>query len=601
MPHLPRSLRWQFMAAVAGLALLMLAGGATAVYALRSAANSARQLAEERLVLMNQAQDLVERTFLIERESYQLANADSLDAMRDSYAEIVQQLAAFDLLLNRFAAGDDDFAIVDLHQAGQLFRNTANIAAQLQESALRAAARRAPGRANRTAPTLPANGTSAPPFRDELRRQAGAMVASARRQSDRFTENYREAMQELAQSSARNQRWITALLAASLLLAWLIAHNFLAKHVLARLQLVSRSLRGSDGGDYPALPAGGGDEIDDMAHAVEQFQADRRQLALANQALEAERAQQEELIRKLAAVHSQLLHAEKMASIGQLAAGVAHEINNPIGFVNANLGSLQRYVTDLLKALSAYEKGEAEMTPATRAALADLKRRIDIDYLRGDVADLLAESMDGLQRVKRIVQDLKDFSHVDRTERQWTDLEKNLDSTLNVVWNELKYKADVVKQYGAIPEVECIPSQLSQVFMNLLVNATHAIEGYGRITLRTGCDGADVWLEVEDNGKGISAEHLNRIFDPFFTTKPVGMGTGLGLSLSYGIVKKHGGRIEVKSAVGKGSVFRVVLPLRAAPDAGEDGGNRGDSDADRAGATSASRHQPAGAPAQPAT
>jgi len=289
------------------------------------------------------------------------------------------------------------------------------------------------------------------------------------------------------------------------------------------------------------------------------------ELQTVNTALLAEKARQEELIRKLAEAHSQLLQSEKMASIGQLAAGVAHEINNPIGFVNSNLGTLQHYMVDLFKTLSAYEQSEGEMSTETRGVLTKLKQQMDLTYLRDDTNNLLSESIEGLQRVKRIVQDLKDFSHVDETGKQYANLEQGLDSTLNVVWNELKYKAEVVKEYGGIPEIECIPSQLNQVFMNLLTNAAQAIEAHGKITLRTGHNGENVWVEVEDTGKGIQPEHLDRIFEPFFTTKPVGTGTGLGLSLSYGIVQQHGGRIEVSSEVGKGSVFRVVLPQHASP------------------------------------
>ena len=300
-----------------------------------------------------------------------------------------------------------------------------------------------------------------------------------------------------------------------------------------------------------------------MARAVEQFQADRRELARAYAALREEKARQEALINELAQAHSQLLQSEKLASIGQLAAGVAHEINNPVGFVNANLGTLQRYVADLLTALAAYERTEAELIAESRATLAALKREIDIDYLRTDIPALLSESVEGLQRVKRIVQGLKDFSHVDKAEKQWANLESNLDTTINIVWNELKYKAELKREFGAIPELECIPSQLNQVFMNLLMNAAQSIEGHGHITVRTGHDDTSVWVEVEDTGQGIRPEHRDRIFDPFFTTKPVGTGTGLGLSISYGIVRKQGGRIEVRSEVGQGSTFRVVLPKGA--------------------------------------
>lgn len=268
---------------------------------------------------------------------------------------------------------------------------------------------------------------------------------------------------------------------------------------------------------------------------------------------------------RLEELQNQLLHSEKMASIGQLAAGVAHEINNPIGYVNSNLGTLENYVGDLVALLDAYER--AETAPATDPGPLDkvraLKARIDIDYLKRDIFPLLAECKDGLGRVKKIIQDLRDFSRADASEQwQWADLHKGLDSTLNIVWNEIKYKAEVVREYGEIPEIECLPSQLNQVFMNILLNAAQAIEERGTITLRTGRQGEEVWVEISDTGKGIAPEHLKRIFDPFFTTKPVGKGTGLGLSISYGIVQRHRGRIEVQSEPGKGATFRVWLPIQ---------------------------------------
>lgn len=304
-------------------------------------------------------------------------------------------------------------------------------------------------------------------------------------------------------------------------------------------------------------------------HLEEGVRARTAELRAANASLQAEKQHQQELIKKLEEAQNQLLQSEKMASMGQLAAGVAHEINNPIGFVNSNLGSLERYVDNLLRLLDAYEKLEPSLAEEARQDLQQLKQEIDTTYLRQDIGDLLNESRDGMQRVKRIVQDLKDFSHVDRGERELADLEKGLESTLNVVWNELKYKAKVIKEYAHPPSIECLPSQLNQVFMNLLVNAAHSIETNGEITIRTGFDPQDVWVEVEDTGHGIPAENLTRIFEPFFTTKPVGKGTGLGLSLSYGIVKKHHGRIDVTSQVDKGTKFRVILPRNIAPAAND--------------------------------
>lgn len=265
---------------------------------------------------------------------------------------------------------------------------------------------------------------------------------------------------------------------------------------------------------------------------------------------------------KLAEAQNQLLQSEKMASIGQLAAGVAHEINNPIGFVNSNLVTLRGYVDELLGLIDAYRQLEDDpANPQVMDSVRSQRKAADLEYLREDIPSLMRETLEGILRVRQIVKDLKDFSHVDKAEWQEADLHAGLDSTLNVVWNELKYKTQVVKDYGELPLVSCIPSQLNQVFMNLLVNAAQAIPERGTITIRTGTEETWAWVEIADTGKGIPPENLNRVFEPFFTTKPVGIGTGLGLSVSYGIIKKHGGRIDVRSEVGQGTTFRVWLPL----------------------------------------
>ena len=272
--------------------------------------------------------------------------------------------------------------------------------------------------------------------------------------------------------------------------------------------------------------------------------------------------QQRALNVKLADAQSQLLQSEKMSSLGQLAAGVAHELNNPIGFVHSNMGILEEYLSDIFLINDSYEdaEGSAGDNPVFERVHA-LKQEKDYAYIKQDVFKLMAESMDGLSRMRKIVQDLKDFSRVGEESWQWADLHQGLDSTLSIVWNELKYKCRVNKEYGALPKVYCMPPQLNQVFMNMLVNAGQAIREKGAITIRTGMQGDEVWVEVEDTGEGIPPELVKRIFEPFFTTKPVGVGTGLGLSLSYSIVQKHGGRIEVSSAVGKGTAMRVWLPV----------------------------------------
>ncbi|MCO6057984.1 ATP-binding protein [Pseudomonas sp. MOB-449] len=283
-------------------------------------------------------------------------------------------------------------------------------------------------------------------------------------------------------------------------------------------------------------------------------------------ALRVKQQEQDQLLHKLETANSQLLQSEKLAAIGQLAAGVAHEINNPIGFVFSNLKTLSGYVRDLLKIIDSVE------TTSDVEELRRIKRDLEYGYIRGDIEALIHESEDGIDRVKRIISALKDFSHIEEEEFRITDLHRGLDTTLNVVNNEIKYKAELIKEYSDLPEVECIPSQINQVVMNLLVNAAHAIDNFGRIVLRTGYERDEVWIEVEDTGEGIEPKLLNRIFEPFFTTKPVGKGTGLGLALSYNIVQKHGGRIDVHSELGIGTRFRVYLPIKQPTEPAQEAG-----------------------------
>ncbi|KRG64343.1 histidine kinase [Stenotrophomonas humi] len=267
---------------------------------------------------------------------------------------------------------------------------------------------------------------------------------------------------------------------------------------------------------------------------------------------------------RLNGTQEKLLQSEKMASIGQLAAGVAHEINNPIGYVHSNLGSLQEYLRSLFTVIESYERALRAPDPkALIHEIDDIRSRLDIDFISRDLPQLMAESREGIERVTRIVRDLKDFSYSGRDE-SWklVDLHAGLESTINIIWNELKYKVTLERRYSELPMIECLPSELNQVYMNLLLNAGHAIADRGNIVVSTGVDGDEVWVEFQDDGAGISADLRQRIFDPFFTTKPVGSGTGLGLSISYGIINKHHGRIDLESTVGEGSRFRVVLPIR---------------------------------------
>ncbi|ACD93809.1 sensor histidine kinase [Trichlorobacter lovleyi] len=259
---------------------------------------------------------------------------------------------------------------------------------------------------------------------------------------------------------------------------------------------------------------------------------------------------------------TQLLQQDKMASVGQLAAGVAHEINNPIGFIISNLASLGKYVEKLSAYLDADERLLNGCDPATRALLARERQTYKIDRIRQDLPDLLAETSEGAQRVRKIVQDLKSFSRVDGGEFAAADIHEGLESTLSIAANELKYKTNVIRDYGQLPPVWCNLGQLNQVFLNILVNAAHAIAEQGEIRLTTREEDGLVRISISDTGCGIAPEHLQRIFDPFFTTKEVGTGTGLGLAIAYDIVvNKHGGRIDVQSEVGVGTTFTILLPL----------------------------------------
>ena len=264
-----------------------------------------------------------------------------------------------------------------------------------------------------------------------------------------------------------------------------------------------------------------------------------------------------------------------MASIGQLAAGLAHEINNPMGFIHANLFQMAEYVADLRRVFSSVDelrkavaRGDASEVREAAGRLDAAAEETQIDFLLSDLAKAIRESQEGSELIRHIVQDLRAFSHLDSDERVLADINQCLDSTANIVWPMMKHLVVLEKEYHEIPSVACYPMQLKQVFMNLLVNAFQAIEeragaggGTGRIRLRTRHTAQGVEIQVEDDGVGIAPENLGRLFDPFFTTKKVGLGTGLGLSTSYAIVRRHGGAIRVESRPGRGALFRFLLPL----------------------------------------
>lgn len=273
----------------------------------------------------------------------------------------------------------------------------------------------------------------------------------------------------------------------------------------------------------------------------------------------------------LQASQAQLVQSEKMASLGQMVAGVAHEINTPLGYARSNADIVRTSLADIrqlcgaqgkaLDLLTSDEAQEDDVAHALSAAQA-LGESINAEELVADLDGLLADTDHGLGQIAELVGSLKDFSRVDRSRSDLFNVNEGLDSALKICQSQLKGRVEVVRQYGKLPQIECSPSQLNQIFLNLINNAGQAIEGTGRIFLHTQAEAGGVAIRILDTGSGMSEEVRQRIFEPFFTTKAVGKGTGLGLSIVFRIIEDHGGSIEVRSAPGKGSAFTIRLPLR---------------------------------------
>lgn len=267
------------------------------------------------------------------------------------------------------------------------------------------------------------------------------------------------------------------------------------------------------------------------------------------------------LYKEMQNTQAQLLQHAKLVSIGQLAAGVAHEINNPIAYVTSNSEILRRYYMTFKELFNNLNSIFAQASPELQKQWMTMTKSKNLTYIMQDCEEIIKESLEGLERVRDIVSDLKSFSHTDEAEVQEENINHCIDVTIKMIWNELKYKCTVIKDYGQLPPLRCYARQLNQVFMNLLVNASQAIQKEGRITITTRYLNDAIQITIEDSGEGIPPENLEKLFDPFFTTKPVGTGTGLGLSISYNIIKKHSGQINVSSEIGKGTTFHIVLPL----------------------------------------
>ena len=266
---------------------------------------------------------------------------------------------------------------------------------------------------------------------------------------------------------------------------------------------------------------------------------------------------------ELGRLQGQLVHTEKMASLGQLSAGIAHELNNPAGFIYGNVDILGDYLKNLARLLKVYD--EIVLPPEVASTVAALKAEIRYEKLSGDLSSILADCREGAQRICDVVKNLRLFSRLDEAELKKIDIHEGIDSTIRLL--SRYYSAGKIvlrREYTDLPMVNCYAGQLSQVWMNLLVNAAQSLNDQGEVSVSTKIDGDWISVVITDNGSGISDEDLPRIFDPFFTTKPVGEGTGLGLSISYGIIVRHGGAITVTSEVGSGTSVTVKIPICAA-------------------------------------
>jgi two-component system, NtrC family, sensor kinase len=311
--------------------------------------------------------------------------------------------------------------------------------------------------------------------------------------------------------------------------------------------------------DYLVKPI----ELEVLSFAIERA-LERRDLTLTARRyradLERQNIELSESKAELERLQAQIVHSEKMAGLGQLAAGIAHELNNPAGFIYGNMDLIRGYLGRLELILSIYERTRL---PESEAAELELtKQEIGYNLLLPDLRSMITDCLEGAERIRDVVQNLRLFCRLDDADFKRIDLHESLDATLRIL---SRYygggSVRLVRNYGALPLVSCYPGQLNQVWTNLLVNAAQSIEGKGEVCIATTVEGAAAIVTISDTGCGIDPEHLNRIFDPFFTTKPVGEGTGLGLSISYGIIEKHGGTISVESVRGAGTTFRVSIPI----------------------------------------
>jgi signal transduction histidine kinase len=352
---------------------------------------------------------------------------------------------------------------------------------------------------------------------------------------------------ERAESTYQSTRNITTvLLIVTILVSAFIAVGQARYITISMHQLVKAAGSVAAGDLETHLQIDSNDEIGNLAHSFNQMTASLR-----------------EAREKMKKTQIQLVQSEKMASLGQLTAGVAHEINNPVNFVSSNVNPLRRDLADLFAIIKKYDDTiAAQQLHEKFSAVEELKQRLDFSYLKDEVENLLNGIQEGAHRTSEIVRGLRNFTRLGEDERKPADINKGLESTLLMLKHQLKNRVEVIKAFGEIPEIMCYPGKLNQAFLNILANASQAIEGSGKIFIKTSYDGEIVTISIKDTGKGMTAEVKKHLFEPFFTTKPVGEGTGLGLPITYGIIEEHDGNLEVYSEPGKGSEFVITLPAK---------------------------------------
>lgn len=348
--------------------------------------------------------------------------------------------------------------------------------------------------------------------------------------------------------------YIVLAIVLTTLLAYLYGYRYFVKPILALSQLTS-SL--DQGHEPDALQ--GDLRFMEFANLFSQFNLMSEKVALRERALKESYEKLSNINNELKQSESQLVQSEKMASIGVLAAGVAHEINNPIGFIRSNLEVLEDYFSDIEKYY--YEFNDTLASEEDKENHKKLAKKYELEFLFDDTPPLIKSSISGVDRVSEIVKNLKTFARIDQIDKALTDINEGLSATLNMVHNELKYNCKVHVDLQTLPRVHVFPGKLNQVFMNLLINAGQSITDNGDIFVRTFVDEGNIVIEIEDTGSGIEPEYIGQIFTPFYTSKPIGEGTGLGLSISHQIIEQHNGKITVKSELGKGSCFSVYIPI----------------------------------------